>query len=396
MDIQQVHETKSDLQLAWRHQWKKHNKRATLAGATGIGKTKPAIDEMMELYRVRPTCKIFVAVPTTDLRDNGWPDQVKHWYGEEGTLMWNECVHAECYVSMDNVKGQFWDLVILDEVHWITPNSAKFFDTNTYEGIMGMTATAPEYARDPVKYSIIDKYAPVLFSYSLSQGVEDGIVADYRINVIMMPLESTKKTVKAGSKAKPFMTTEKAQYEYIFKQLRQLHILQNVPGIDQEETAKRAMFKTLELNRFINNLQSKTELARKLMAQILPNKRTIIFCGSIQQADTLCGEYVYHSKVKSDYFQKFKEGEGQYIGVVNAANEGHNIVNLDQAIVVQLNSNERHLVQRIGRTVRVREDHTAMIWILCAQGTADETWLEKSMANLDRNKVHYLSSKEFE
>lgn len=408
MDAQQIATTKSDLQGSWLGHWKK-TKRGTLAGATGMGKTKPSVDTMMELWRgwkallspedivdgpaIRPP-KIFLAVPTEKLRDEGWPEEVENWYGEEGKEMWDTCVTAVCYISIHKYRGSEYDLVIFDEIHWITPLSSTFFENNKIHAVMGLTATAPNHNRDPEKYDIIKKYAPIIFSYSLDQGVEDGVIADFEINVVMIPLDHVTKNIPAGTKAKPFMTTEAAHYEWLCGSIKKLYVLQKMNGDPNIE--KRIMYTTLKRTRFIYNLPSKTAFAKKLMEHVISDKRTLIFCGSIEQSRTLCGTEVYNSKDNSNgKFEEFKSGKGTFLGVVNAANEGHNIADLDQAIIVQVNSNERHLVQRIGRTVRVREGHKAVAWVLCSQGTMDENWVEKSLANIDRSKIRYWSHKEF-
>jgi superfamily II DNA or RNA helicase len=402
MDLQQAADTKSELQLAWRTQWVKNDQRGTLAGATGMGKTKPAIDVMMDLwgqYLMDPTPgppRIFLAVPTEKLRDTGWPEEVYKWYGDEGIEMWKECVTAECYISIHKTRNQRWNLVILDEAHWLTPLSALFFKHNTYDAVMGMTATAPDKQRDPDKYDLLKQIAPVVFTYSLDQGVEDGVVADFELRVVMLQLDDTIKNIKAGTKIKPFLTTEKAHYDYLCKRLKQLYIQANqAAGIAKAQVENRIKFATLDRTRFIYNLPSKTKAAKHMMNAVLPGKRTLLFCGSIAQCDELCGQYVYHSKSKDEYFHKFKAGEGEYMGTVNAVNEGQNIVDLDQALVVQVNSNERHLVQRVGRAVRIREGHKATVWILSVQGTVDEKWTEKALANFDPSKVIYDSLKNY-
>lgn len=414
MNVQQMAETKSELQLAWKTQWEKNGRKGTLAGATGLGKTKPAIDVMMALWEMYKRSladeengmltmfpitppKILVVVPTEKLRDEGWPEEVKQWYGEEGMEMWKTCVKAVCYISLHKYQSEHYSLVVLDEVHWITPLSALWFKQNTYEAIMGLTATSPDKNRDQEKYDIIKQFCPVIFSYSLDQGVEDGVVADFEINVVMVPLDDKAKVIPAGSKTKPFLTTESAHYDYLCKSIKKLYMLRNTPGQNVATVDKRIMFETLRRTRFIYDLPSKTAMAKKLMDQMIGNKRTIVFCGSIKQSRILCGEEVFNSKDKSNgKFERFKAGEGSFLGVVNAANEGHNIKDLDQAIIVQVNSNERHLVQRIGRTVRAREGHKAVVWILCSQGTMDESWVGKSLANFDQSKIRYWSHKEFE
>lgn len=415
MNATQVNETKAELQEAWRSQWRKHNKKGTLAGATGIGKTKPAIDEMMELWKqwreaekmaddgspMAPyvsSPKIFLGVPTETLRDTNWPDEVAAWYGDEGLEMWKTCVQAECYASMHKVQGKSFHLVVLDEIHNITLSSARFFESNLCISVMGMTATPPDANRDLEKYQIVKKHCPVIFSYTLDQGVDDGVVADFEINVIMSPLDTKTKNIEAGKKGARFYTTEDAHYAYLLKQVKKLNSAAYLPGA-LPNMSERAMFATFALNRFIYNLPSKTTLAKKILESVRTDKRTIIFCGSIAQANELGGIKVYHSKCKTkekEYYKEFKAGEHDIIAVVKSVNEGENIVNLDQALVVQVDSNERNLVQRIGRTVRIREGHKAVIWIICAQGSADEKWVEKALTNFDTTKIRYFSSKEFD
>lgn len=60
-----------------------------------------------------------------------------------------------------------------------------------------------------------------------------------------------------------------------------------------------------------------------------------------------------------------------------------------------MNSNERHLVQRIGRVVRAREGHVADIWITCVRGTVDDIWVEKALANFNKDKIFYHDSSIF-
>ena len=99
---------------------------------------------------------------------------------------------------------------------------------------------------------------------------------------------------------------------------------------------------------FIYNLKSKTEIAKEIFKLIYKkDRRYLIFCGSIKQADEICGENVYHSKVKDTAFTKFKQKLINYLGAVKSLNEGHNIPELDEAIIVQFNSSEKDIIQQI-------------------------------------------------
>jgi superfamily II DNA or RNA helicase len=299
--------------------------------------------------------------------------------------------------------------VILDEIHRLTELSARaftpvlagdtdenadvlthFFAENLAEAVMGLTATVPDHKRDPEKYAIIQQVAPIVFRYTLDQAVEEGMIADYEIRVILHPLDNTAKTIDAGTKKMPFKTTEAKQYEFLESQIRKYQMLAK----QNEKLKQMPFYKTMERNRFIYNLPSKTLLAEKILKKILADgKRTLVFCGSIDQTEKLLAPNTFHSKTNSTAYDLFNSKKISNLGVVNAANEGINFTDLDQALIVQLDSNPRNLVQRIGRCLRLRDNHKAIIYILVVQGTADERWLEKAITGFDTNKIHYYTSK---
>lgn len=334
--------------------------------------------------------RIFIAVPFQDLRDSGWPEDMEKWYGEVGAQAWIFHVRAECYASLSKIEGEDFDLVILDEAHHLTPLNAQFFHQNKVGDILGLTATPP---RDATKNILMQNYCPVVFTYPLDQGVADGIISDFEIHVIEMDLDQYSKVIDAGTKAKPFKTTEQKHYEYLTTNLNKMFMLAN-----KDTTGKYAnlvKFAMMKRARFIYNLPSKTAMAKQLMDKLTgKGKRTLIFCGSIEQSRLLCGINVYNSEdKKNDMLQRFKDKEIDTLGVVNAVNEGQNIPELDQLLIVQANSSDRDLVQRIGRAVRLRVGHVAKVYILCVRNTVDETWITKAMAAFDPQRIHYHSAK---
>ena len=83
----------------------------------------------------------------------------------------------------------------------------------------------------------------------------------------------------------------------------------------------------------------------------------------------------------------FRADQINYLGAVQALNEGEHIPDMDQILIVQINSRELNLIQRIGRTIRFRENHTAKIIILVASGTADEKWYRSATSNLNKSRI---------
>lgn len=377
----------------------------TLAVATGVGKSKIAVWAMIRLIKENPNARILLVVPTEKLRDENWPEEFTKWKVSKVIM---PRLKAICFASLSKEKNQKYDLVVLDEIHRLTELSAtgftreddtgatgadglrSFFQNNLAPKVLGLTATVPDIKRDPIKYHIIKEIAPVIFKYTLDQAVQDGVVADFEIRVIEIPLERVLKEIKGGTAQHPFMQTEVSAYEWLNKKVNQaLAMSKGNPAMQ-----KNAKFKLLERTRFIANLPSKERVAHLVLQKIHfgQNKRTVVFCGGIEQSRRICGQNVFNSEDKSTgMLELFKAEKIDLLGVVNALNEGHNIPNLDQILVVQVSSNDRDIIQRIGRAIRKRPGHKAMIYILCSTGTQDASWVKKSLANLDPARIVYDS-----
>lgn len=283
---------------------------------------------------------------------------------------------------MSKIKGQDIDLVILDEAHNLTEANSVFFKNNKILRTLGLTATPPE---DDIKKEIFRQYCPVISTYTIDEGVKDGIIAPYEIIVIECRLDDTDKYIKAGTKDKPFLTTELKHYEYLSKQIMLLQYA------GKKEVVK---WKILERMRLIYKLKSKTELAKRIINDVIKDDRSLIFCGGIEQAEELC-KYSFHSKTSDKWLNQFIKGKINHLSSIRCLNEGMNIPGLDSALVVQINSKEKDIVQRIGRIVRLREGHKARIYILSVINTVDESWTKKALTQFNPANITYLNYKNF-
>jgi superfamily II DNA or RNA helicase len=340
------------------------NKKGRFEMCTGSGKSRAAI-----LSAIKNNCvNICIIVPTENLRDSNWPKELRDWG-------FNGSADIICYASASKITAKVYDLVILDEIHRITPLSMTFFTNNVVGGVLGLTATLPE---DPEKLLLINEIAPCVYSYPLEKGIADGVVSPFEITVLDHMLDSKDKYLEAGTKLKKFMSTEAAQYAYLTK-IYNTHLYCGNHRVAQMWAGKRM--------RLLYDLKSKTDLGIKLLEKgLLDNQRSLIFCGSINQANLVC-EHSYHSKSTEDNLKKLKLGEINRLSCIRKLNEGENIHNLDSALVLQCNSKELDLIQRIGRVVRWREGHKAKIWIVRTLNTQDEVWVDKALANFDRTIV---------
>ena len=353
------------------------NNGGMIAMATGSGKSRVAV-ELAKHYCTPYVDELALLVPTEKLRDENWLEEFQKW---EAPMLWTD-THRLCYASASKVINQFFELAILDEGHNITELSSEFFLNNKVERTVLLTATPPS---DPVKKEILKSLGiNLVYEVTLDQAVRLGFVAPYKITVVSVALDNVTKNIPGGTKLKPFMTTESASYAYHCKAIQQAMFDKTPSG------RKRHQFAILRRMQFIYKIPSKTEVIKFLLEKVIPqDDRSLIFCGSIEQAEAVCPNR-YHSKSGDKAYNAFKAEEINRLSCVKAINEGHNFPGVDSGIVGQLNSKEKDLVQRIGRLIRYRPGHEAHLYIVVSESTQDEKWLENAVENLDQSKIEYV------
>lgn len=392
--------------------WEQAGRRGIVVGATGIGKTKIAldrVDELNEYYRTGALLevpRVLLLVPTEKARDNVWLDEAKKWNVEYSS------VEGLCYVSAAKASKKHYHLLILDEGHHVTPAVASILTESSFDEILVLTAIVPgkKTEVDREKWSIfIDLDLPVVFKYPVEDAVKDGVVSDFTVHVVELELDNKQKIYKAGGKKKSWFNTEKQEYEYMDKQMLKLRL-----DLNNKEAQVAALHlgnfvvphvllqdvKTLQIRlniligkraRFIYNLPTKGKYASYMLQKILNTDvrtRVLVFNGSIQQSADLCGAlHVFDSKSTSKALEDFQSEQSRYLCVVNAADESHNFPNLDYALIVQASSVARRMVQRIGRVIRYREGHKANIIILMVKNTVDEKWVESALSEIDPSRI---------
>lgn len=343
---------------------------------TGAGKSKVAIDYINHLSERKADLSILLVVPTEKLRDENWHSEFKKWGSEE---LYSRTDRV-CYASLNKIHKKHFDVIILDEVHRLTVNNSEFFNNNTYKSLVGLTATIP---KEEDKLEVLRSLdLQVIFNLSLDEGVKLGVVSPFTIKIIEMFLDNKEKYISGGNKDKPFKTTEAKHYEYISRQIQRIQF-------SGKEVPK---FLYLNRMRFLYNVKSKTELAKKLLNTIPKSEKTIIFCGSIEQAEQLCSHH-FHSKTDDKDLKKFMEDKIKRLSCVKALNEGMNIPNIDTAVIVQVDSNDLNLIQRLGRACRYREGHLAEIYIISILDTQDEKWVEKALKFFNKENIEYINAK---
>lgn len=330
--------------------------------ATGVGKTLVGLThielnttELMRCLIVAPKKAIF----------QSWKDDAVK-FGKQNLL---DRMVFTTYLSLNKHNPNDYDAVYLDEMHSLLDSHRGFLQL--YKGkILGLTGTPPK--RDySEKGKLVNEFCPVVFTFKVDDAVENGILNDYQIIVHQIQL-SNDKVYEAKMFNKSYLTSETANYTYWSRRL-------DVGGGNVHMTRVMRMKAMMEY-------PSKERYTKKLMESI--STKCIVFANTQAQADKLCS-HSYHSKntESEENLELFKAGKITKLSTVMQLNEGVNIPNLKQGIIMHAYGNERKAAQRIGRLCRLHPTEKSIVHILCYMDTVDEKWVKEALEGFDQSKI---------
>lgn len=339
------------------------SKKSGVAVSMGVGKTLIGLKHLDTLA----PAKVLVVAPKKSIFQSWKDEMVKH-----NMQHLESSVTFSTYISL-NKQDLNYDAVYLDECHNLLPSHEPWLDK--FQGkIIGLTGTPPKFERS-TKGKLVNKFCPIRYSYFVDDAVSDGILNDYKIVVHMLKL-GTAKNVMAGGKTRKWPTSELESYSYWCDR------------IERSMNPNETMMLRIQRMKAMMSYPSKEVYAKKLFDGI--SDKCILFANTQQQAEKLC-KHSYHSENpdSEDNLLKFKAGVISKLSAVLQLNEGVNIPELRQGIILHAYGNERKSSQRIGRLLRLNPNETAIVHILCYEGTVDESWVKSALSVFDQTKIIY-------
>ena len=375
--------------------WLSKGKFGTVEIVTGLGKTFIWLKALHSMPKNDGKIHLFLAEVVDRMADVKKSIETFDKIFKKDTLKDYEVVfgtyQGACKKVYDNLG-----LVGADEIHdSMTPEYSKFFLHNAYDALIGLTATVNKEVsyteQNKTKGDYLDEYAPVVFTYGIVQARKEKTTRELVIEIIDHQLDSTNKTIKAGSPKKPFYTTEKAQYDYYNKRIAKLKIESSQFNVNAFIKNNQASFdmamnseKTLKAlynarAKFLWGLPSKVKIATDLLSKNIG--KTIVFGNDLTML-TKVTPYVLSSrksaKTNEDMRKKFDSGEIQVIGSFKKLKQGATLGDdLDCCIIMSYYSLPGDFIQRIGR---LRDNGTiGKVYIIRTLDTQEESWVETMM-----------------
>jgi len=338
-------------------------KRAGVGVSMGVGKTLIGLMHMDNNHNL--TSKFLIVASKKSI--------LKEWIQEAKKHNLEHLIphiHLSTYLSLSK-QDLDYDVIYLDECHSLLFSHQLWL--NNFKGkIIGLTGSPPRYALSE-KGKMVNNYCPIVYTYETDDAIEDKILNNYEIIIHKLRL-NTAKTMLVTKKNNSWYDSEFNTYQYWSKR------------IDDALHKKEQQIMTVMRMKALMEFPSKELLSSKLLSDT--TNKCILFANTQEQADRLC-KYSYHSK-NPDSEQNlldFKDGKITKLSAVLQLNEGVNIPNLKEGIILHAYGNERKSAQRIGRLLRLNPNDTATVHILCYMGTVDEKWVFSALAGFDKTKI---------
>jgi superfamily II DNA or RNA helicase len=311
---------------------------------------------------------ILIAYPDVKIKDSWQTDFKKRGYD-------NPNITYTTHLSLKKHVDLEFDVIIIDEIHLLS--DAQLDAANELlEGnscVLGLTGTLSGTTEREIEERL-DLH--VIAHYPIELAIQEGVIVDYEINVIKVPLDNTV-MVKYKTKTR----TEKQQFDSYAWVIDQL-----------ERQNRNTMFLRLARMRIIQSSLAKTNATKALLAEY-KNERILVFCGLTKIADEL-GIPSYHSKSsEKQIFDDFAEGRGNHLAVVKIGNTGVTYKPLNKVIINYFDSNGENLAQKINRCMAMEyntPDKKAHIYIISSNEEVEAKWLKKALEFFDNSKIKYI------
>lgn len=339
----------------------KTNKQGYYNLAMRFGKCKTTLDLLSELYAF--DCTVLIAYPDNKLKET-WQSECALWKYDNPNIT---------YVNFSSLKKytQYWfNVLVIDEFHSASENEIDFAKEimSNCNYTIALSGTVSD--------DTIDKWGlKEIACYSTEQGIDDGILADYKITVHLVELDDVVKIKDKNGKEK----TEKQRYNgysWVIEKLKR----------------QREDFMHLALSRNRLSLSSigKMNHVRKLLNK-LSDKRVLVFAGLAKVADDI-GIPSYHSKSKNnDAYTGFQKGDHNHLALAAMGKMGVTYTNLDSVILLNFTYNAEETSQILNRAIKLDyKSKTADLHIICLNEDAELKKIKESLSMLDETKIKYI------
>ena len=366
--------------------WAKAGFKGSVIAGTGFGKSRVGVLAVGETLRRNEAARGIVLVPTIQLQEQ-FEEEFYKWKYDDVL----DRVDIVCYQSAYKLQEQFYNIVVADEIHLgLSTEHYKFFENNTYDRLLCMTATQPEELEYKAKLITL---APVVYELSLDECVGLGLVSPYEIYCV--PVELTAEEAADYKKANNMFVHYKyklGQFD-AFNEAKRIIASSSAPGHEKQWAV--LFYRAIRQRKAIVDFAINKITAIQKIVLTNVNKRILTFSGANDFTDQICEALSplalsYHSKKtkkqKEKALSSFRNKKVNVLCSTKALNQGFDVPDADYGIISGLTSKSLTMIQRVGRLLRFQEEKVGKIVVLYIKDTQEEKWLKSAVKGLTNVK----------
>ena len=363
-----------DALLAWQASMK-----GVVSVVTGGGKTFFALMCVLRFFEKFNTGRVVIVVPTIALQDQ-WSLEVESVLGID--------VKKISLFPGKKSKFSLFNIIVI--------NTARNIDKETFLGVpvflivdechksgskensrsldfssvaqLGLSATPKRESDSGFEDYIAPSLGKIIYKYDYKQAFKDGVISNFNMTNIRTNLEKE----------------EKRDVDYLTKRIA-IELSKKIVNYDKVEMLQ------IRKARIVKSSINRIPVALKIILN-LKNKKTIVFCESIEQANYISsylkkrGKFstVYHTRVSSNIRKSnllmFKKGIYRILVTCTALDEGLNVPDIDVAVIVSQTMSSRQRIQRLGRALRKGKNLAEIYTIYITED--EKNFLIKEFSNL--------------
>lgn len=371
--------------------WIKSKGRGTIVAATGVGKTRIAMNAIALLRTKYPTLSVIVVVPTQNLKEQWTRELVDRGLN----------LHTEVKVMMGASKQECeCDLLIIDEAHRVNAECiSQIFDNVRFKLILGLTAT---FERLDGRHEILAKHAPVVDTITMREAMLNGWVSSYTDYVVLIDVPDINKYRDYDAKFNEYFEFFDRDFSLIMSMVGPKGFVNKLKyrdilcrgDVSKQKDALKAI--TVNANGFMRMMQARKKFVQehpeklRIAEEIIANRKDskiITFSANVKMAESFSEGFVFtgkDSKKKNrTTLEEFSKLDSGVLHTVKLAEEGLNLPDLSVGIMLGVNSSKTKATQTLGRIVRLAPNKHAEFFTLVINDTIETEWMRRSRINGD-------------
>lgn len=325
------------------------DRRQIINSCCRFGKTKCAIEVLRRGKYRKPT----IIAPRLDI-EKSWKDE----FDRVGYWPFYNFLTTK---SIRKVEARKTDIFIVDEIHEMSENQQKQLAEKAGDiPILGLSGTMTKKTEGELFNNL---NLNICYKYTIAQGVEEGIIADYLLHI---------HKVKLGE-------TEGVRFHQ-FEYLR-----------DKQKIALQKYFFELKMINILQNSTAKLLKTKELLKEY-EDERVLVFCGVTKIADQL-GIPVYHSlKKEKEIFDNFCNGVGNHLATIQMMQAGITVIPISRGIVNYISgapeSSSQKICRLLGKEI-FNPNKVAEIDIVVSDEPFELSRIRTALSFFDDSKIIY-------